>query len=338
MKIALTGKAGAGTVELFNAISGRNPAEHRGSSIATVKVPDKRVDDLAEIWNPRKTIYTEAQFVDASAETAAGDQGLHTISTCEALALVVNDDLPIGDEPPNPLRDINDFAADLVLRDQMVVENRLERLAKQNTKGQERDLLEKILNHVETGAPLRTLELRPEESRGLGGFGFLSAMPLLVVVNVSEDRAQAPLDQAVIDAVEQMGGQTLTLSVSLEAEIAQLDKADQKAFLEELGVSESARDRFLNAAYRLLDLIVFLTMGEDECRSWSVRRGAKAPEAGGKIHSDIERGFIRVEVITHQDFMELKSEAACRKAGKQRVEGKGYLVQDGDILNYRFNV
>ncbi|MBN2358450.1 MAG: redox-regulated ATPase YchF [Deltaproteobacteria bacterium] len=337
MKIALIGKPEAGVPALFGAISGTG-GDHRGTRIVTVKVPDPRVDALAEIWNPKKKVYAEVQFLDVNAEAqATNTDAMAVLATCHVIAQIVGAGSAGGDRP-DPLRDVNDFAAELILRDQIVVEGRLERMIKAAQMGLERDLLEKLRLHLDAGRSLRALALDDADRRRLAGFGLVSALPLLVVVNVDEDQARAALDPKIAAAVAELGGQVLSLSAALEAEIAQLDVADQQAFLAELGVSESARDRFLRAVYGLLDLITFLTMGEDECRAWSVRRGAAAPEAAGRIHSDLERGFIRAEVIQYQDFVELKSEAACRKAGKQRVEGKEYLVQEGDILHIRFNV
>lgn len=338
MKIALIGKPDADVPALFGAISGVAASEHRGSRIVTVKVPDPRVDALATIWNPKKKVYTEVQFLDVNAEAqATNTDAMHVLTTCAVVAQVVRAGSAGGD-PPDPLRDVNDFNAELILRDQIVVEGRLERMIKAAQKGLERDLLEKLRGHLEAGQPLRTLALDEADRKRLVGFGLTSALPLLVVLNVDESQARSELDPKVQAAVTGHGGQALALSAAMEAEIAQLEPADQKAFLAELGVTESARDRFLRAVNGLLDLINFLTMGEDECRAWNVRRGAAAPEAAGRIHSDLERGFIRAEVIRFDDFMELKSEAACRKAGKQRIEGKDYLVQEGDILNIRFNV
>ncbi|MFH1809078.1 MAG: DUF933 domain-containing protein [Pseudomonadota bacterium] len=338
MKIALFGKAGAGTPELFAAITGREASEHKGARPAAVKVPDARVDALAEIWNPKKKIYVEATFVDVSIDSLGTlGESLNAAASCEAIIQVASASAASGGDP-DPLRDIADLASEFVLRDQMVVEKRLERIVKANQKSPERELLERVLAHLETGQPLRLLGLDAAQRGAMSGYAFLSDKPLLVAVNVDEDRATAPASAAVIDAVRALGGQCLSLCISLEAEIARLDESEQVGFLEEAGLKESARARFLRAAYELLDLMTFLTMGEDECRAWSVERGAVAPEAARRIHSDIARGFIRVEVIPYADFMELRSEAACRKAGKMRVEGKEYIVQEGDILHFRFNV
>jgi hypothetical protein len=337
VKIGLFGKAGAGAPELFGAITGRDPGEHKGGRPAAVKVPDARVDALAEIWNPKKKVYVEATFVDVSVDSHGTQaEALNAAAGCEAIIQVVAGGST--SDAPDPLRDVADLAAELLLRDQMVVEKRLERMVKANQKGQERELLERVLAQLESGQPIRLLGLDASQRAAMSGYAFLSDKPLLVAVNVDEDRASAPVDAAVATAARALGCQAQSLCVALEAEIARLDEAEQAAFLQEAGLRESARARFLRAAYELLDLMTFLTMGEDECRAWSVARAAVAPEAARRIHSDIARGFIRVEVIPYADFMELRSEAACRKAGKLRVEGKDYVVQEGDILHFRFNV
>lgn len=338
MKIALTGKAGAGAAELFAVLTGRNPNDHRGSRVASVKVPDPRIDALGEIWQSKKKVYVEAQFVDLSEESLSGSDGMADLTACEGVIQVVASQALLGTDSPSPASLVADFSADLLLRDQMVVEKRLERMKKSNEKGQERDLLEKILLQLEAGQPVRLMGLNEAQLASLSGYAFASALPLLIALNVDEEQAAADPDPSVVSAAKELGAEVVSLAISMEAEIAQLDEADQLAFLHDLGLTEPARGRFLREAYKLLTLQTFLTMGEDECRAWSVRKGAKAPEAGRRIHSDIERGFIRVEVIPYDDFMELRSEAACRKAGKMRVEGKEYLVTEGDILNFRFNV
>lgn len=338
MKIALTGKAGSGAAELFAVLTGRDPNEHRGSRLASVKVPDPRIEALAEIWQPKKKVYVEAQFADLSEEGLAGADSMAELTACEGVIQVVASQDIIGTSQAGPASQIADFAADLLLRDQMVVEKRLARMQKANEKGSERDLLEMILPQLEAGKAVRQMGLDPAQMATLSGYAFASALPLLIALNVDESKAADAADPDVLAAAHELDADVVALAVSLESEIAQLDEEDQNAFLQDLGLKEAARGRFLREAYKLLNLQTFLTMGADECRAWSVRKGAKAPETGRRIHSDIERGFIRVEVIPFADFVELKSEAACRKAGKMRVEGKDYLVQEGDILNFRFNV
>jgi ribosome-binding ATPase YchF (GTP1/OBG family) len=219
-----------------------------------------------------------------------------------------------------------------------VVEKRLERLKKEKGHERERALLERIMPELEAGRPLRVLGLGAEERTQLAGFAFLSLRPLLVVQNVAESEVAAPLPPEVASRAEAEGAEALVLSARVEAEVAELEPEDRAAFLADLGLAASARDRFIQASYGLLDLISFLTAGEDECRAWPIRRGTTALKAAGKIHSDIERGFIRAEVVRFEDFVRYGSEAKCREAGKLRLEGKDYIVQDGDIVHFRFAV
>ncbi len=182
------------------------------------------------------------------------------------------------------------------------------------------------------------LALTAEETSAIAGFGFLSRRPLMVLLNVGEADVHAPLPDDVAELLAAEGVEGLVLSGKIEMEIADLDPADRLAFLEDLGLKGTARERFVRAAYALLDQISFLTSGEDEVRAWTIKRGTPAVKAAGKIHSDIERGFIRAEVVHYDDFVRLGTEAKCREAGKLRLEGKEYVVQDGDIIHYRFNV
>jgi len=191
---------------------------------------------------------------------------------------------------------------------------------------------------LEAGRALRTLSLPADERRALAGFAFLSLQPLLVVMNVPEAEAGRPLPADVAARARAEGAEGLVLSAPVEAELSQLEPADRAAFLADLGLEASARDRFIRASYALLDLISFLTAGEDECRAWPIGRGTTAVKAAGKIHSDIERGFIRAEVIGWEDFARHGSEVKCREAGRLRLEGKDYVVQDGDVIHFRFNV
>jgi GTP-binding protein YchF len=236
------------------------------------------------------------------------------------------------------VKDIEAFATELVLADLAVVEKRLERLRKEKGHERERALLERIVPALESGTPLRRLGLAPEELSQLAGFAFLSLRPLLIVLNVAEGQAAAPLPPEVAERAHAEGAEALVLSARVEAELEEIEPAERAAFLAELGLAASARERFIRASYTLLDLISFLTGGEDECRAWPIRRGTTALKAAGKVHSDIERGFIRAEVIAYEDFVRLGSEARCREAGKLRLEGKDYVVRDGDIIHFRFAV
>jgi GTP-binding protein YchF len=244
----------------------------------------------------------------------------------------------VTQDAADPARDVEAFKSELVLADLAIVEKRLEKLRKEKGKEQEAELLQRCLTTLEAETPLRRSEFTPAEERTLSGFGLLSRLPLLVVVNVGESDIAAPLSAAVEARLAADAVPGLSLCAQIEMEIAALEPGDRAAFLADLGLEESARDRFVQAAYGLLDLISFLTTGEDEVRAWPIRRGTTAVKAAGKIHSDIERGFIRAEVVAYADFIQFGSEAKCREAGKLRLEGKEYVVQDGDIIHYRFNV
>jgi GTP-binding protein YchF len=256
----------------------------------------------------------------------------------DALVEVVRDFPDLAGAAPTPGADMEAFAAELVLADLGVVEKRLERLKKEKGRERERALLERLLPDLEAGKTLRTVELSADDRRELAGFAFLSLRPLLVVVNVPEDRAAAPLPDALVAQARAEAAEVMSLSAAVEAELARLEPADRGAFLADLGLTEGARDRFVRASHALLDLISFLTAGEDECRAWPIRRGTTAVKAAGRIHSDIERGFIRAEVTGWDDYVRYGSEAKCREAGRLRLEGKDYVVQDGDIVHFRFAV
>jgi hypothetical protein len=256
----------------------------------------------------------------------------------DALVEVVRGFPDLAGESATPVADLEAFAAELVLADLAVVEKRMERLKKEKGHERERALLERIGPLLEAGTPLRTLGLGPEDRTQLAGFAFLSLRPLLVVLNVPESEVGAAVPADVAERAKAEGAEVIALSAQVEAEVAQLDTGDRAAFLADLGLTESARERFIRASYALLDLISLLTAGEDECRAWPIRRGTIAVKAAGRIHSDIERGFIRAEVVAYEDFIRLGSEAKCREAGKLRLEGKEYVVRDGDIVHFRFAV
>jgi hypothetical protein len=349
MKVGLTGFGGAGKTTVFNALTGlQAPTGPQGEgrpNLGVIKVPDARVDALAAHWKPRKTTNAEVSFVDFPPSRAAGGRravldadAVAQLRDADALVEVVRAFPDLTGAPARPAQDMEAFAAELVLADLAVVEKRLERLRKEKGRERERALLERIAPELEAGRALRTVALSPEDRRELAGFAFLSLRPLLIVLNVPEDQAAAPVPAEVAARAHAEGADAMSLSAAVEAELVRLEPADRMAFLTDLGLAEGARDRFVRASYALLDLISFLTAGEDECRAWPIRRGTTALRAAGKIHSDIERGFIRAEVIAWDDFVRHGSEAKCREAGRLRLEGKEYVVQDGDIVHFRFAV
>jgi GTP-binding protein YchF len=349
MKVGIVGFSRAGKTTVFNALTGLHAAvggygDPGKPNLGAIKVPDARIDRLSAIFSPRKTTYAEVVFVDfpGSGERSAGvleQATLVQMRDADALVQVVRGfPDPVTQDAADPARDIEAFKNELVLADLAIVEKRLERLRKEKGKEQEAELLERCLSVLEAEKPLRGLDLGAADDRALSGFGLLTRLPLLVLVNVDESLAAAPLSDSVRARLEADAVPGLALCAQIEMEIAALDRDDRTAFLADLGLTEAARDRFVQAAYALLDLISFLTTGEDEVRAWPIRRGTTAVKAAGKVHSDIERGFIRAEVVAYADFIQFGSDAKCREAGKLRLEGKDYVVQDGDIIHYRFNV
>ncbi len=345
MKVGLTGFTGAGKTTVFTALTGitPDPADRR-PQLGTIKVPDARVDRLAEIHRPRKVTYAEITFVDfppprdTTRRAVLDAETVNALRDADALVEVVRGFPEVTGAPPAPVEDIAAFDGELVLADLAQVERRLERLKKEKGAEREQALFQRLAAALEAGRPLRRLDLSAAERAALAGFAFLSLRPLLVVLNVGEAEAGRPLPEAVAAQAREIGARAMVLSAKVEAEIARLDPADRPAFLADLGLTESARDRCIRASYALLDLVSFLTAGEDECRAWTVRRGTPARKAAGRIHSDIERGFIRAEVVAFDDFIQCGSEAKCREAGQLRLEGKDYIIQDGDIVHFRFAV
>jgi hypothetical protein len=347
MKIGIVGFPHSGRTTVFNALTGLHAAvggygDPSKPNLGTIKVPDARVDRLSEIFSPRKTTYAEVVFVDFPGGERGGvlDQAtLVQMRDADALVQVARGFAdPAQPDAPDPVRDIRAFQSELVLADLAILEKRAERLRKEKGKEQEAELVGRCQAALEAETPLRRVELSAADERALSGFGLLSRLPMMVVVNVGEREAAAPMPEAVRAALAAAGLTGLVMCAQIEMEIAGLDAADRGAFLADLGLDEPARDRFVQAAYGLLDLISFLTTGEDEVRAWPIRRGTTAVRAAGKIHSDIERGFIRAEVVAYDDFVRLGSEARCREAGRLRLEGKDYVVADGDIIHFRFNV
>jgi len=237
-----------------------------------------------------------------------------------------------------PLREVGDLETEMILADLELVEKRLERLKKEKGLPREAEVLAQLRAHLEAGRPLRDSALSDDDRTLLAGYRFLTLKPLLLVLNVDEDKVadQPPAATAEYAAARGLG--LVVLSAKVEQDIAQMPLAEQQEFIAALGLAETARDRFVRAAFTLLSLISFLTAGEDECRAWPIRKGLTAHKAAGKIHSDIERGFIRAEVMRVEDLLAMKAESKVREAGKLRLEGKDYVVQDGDVINFRFNV
>jgi ribosome-binding ATPase len=346
MKIALVGFAGSGKTTVFNTMTGLDVPVGFGGEVklGSVRVPDRRIDELSRIFSPRRTTYAEITFVDIPGEHGAekkglSRRGLQQIRDQEALCLVLRDfENPALEGDPDPVADLKSFHEEAVLADLEVVERRLERARKERSNPAELAAFETMKATLEAERPLRSLSGSELNRDLLKGYGLVTDKPLLVVVNVSEDRAAAPMPDTLADRIDDIGAAGMVLSASVEAEIAALPAEDQPAFLADLGLEQPALDRFIRAAYGLLDLISYFTVGSDEVRAWTIRRGTNARQAAGRIHSDLERGFIRAEVTPYDVFMQYGSEHAVKEAGRLQLEGKDYIVQDGDILSIRFNV
>ncbi len=340
MKIGIVGFSGSGKTTLFNALTGQNVPVGFGSKVnlGTIKVPDPRVEKLAEIHQPDKVTFAEILFADVpggKGNTSLDPQTLGKIREMDALAQVVRG-FDEGAGTPAPVAEITAFESELILSDMGIIEKRLERLRKDRSDARLLELMERCFAHLEKEEALRTLGLDDNDLKLLSGFAFLSIKPILFVLSLPEGETALPAEVAELGARRNLT--IIPICTAIEAEIAALDPADQKEFLKDLGLDEPASARFIKSAYWLLDLITFLTQGKDECRAWSIRRGSTAVEAAGAIHSDLARGFIRAEVISFDDFVKSGSEAACRENGTLRIEGKDYIVKDGDICHIRFNV
>jgi GTP-binding protein YchF len=346
MKIGLVGFAGSGKTTVFNTLTGLNVPTGFGGSIhlGTVKVPDDRIDRLSAIFKPKKTTYAEIVFSDIPGEHGAEHKGLsrkalEPIRAQDVLCLVLRAfPNPALEAKANPAAELEAFHTECVLADLEMVERKLDRAKKDKTDPLQIAAFELMKQTLETERPIRSLPETALHRDMLTGYAFLTDKPLLAVLNRSEDEVAQPMPEALAKRLAALNAAGLVLSASVEAEIAQLDPADQAAFLADLGLTESARARFVRTAYELLDLISFFTVGEDEVRAWPIRRGTHARAAAGKIHSDLERGFIRAEVMAYEDFIALGSEHAVKEAGKFKLEGKDYIVADGDIMSIRFNV
>jgi len=345
VKIGLVGLPGSGKSTVFGALTGiavqtGYAAKGEKGHLGVVKVPDPRVDALAKFFDPKKTTYAETSFHDLGGGTGEGldrsvlNQMRNVDALCQVLRAFEGD---TGDAPV-PLAELRDLELETILADLEVVEQRVERLRKDRSDPRELELLERIQAALEEETPVRRLELSAAEKKMLSAYALLTQKPLLLVLNVPEEDAASEPPTELLEEAKRRDLGLVQLSARVEMDIAQMSAEEQQEFLEAVGLTAPAVDRFIREAYALLDLISMLTAGEDECRAWPIPRNTPAPAAAGKIHSDIERGFICAEVTHWQDLVELGGESKCRDAGKLRLEGKSYVVQDGDVVNFRFNV
>ena len=352
MKAGIIGFARSGKTTVFNAITGSHAAVGtfgaRKANLAVIKVPDERVDKLSAIHKPKKTTYAEFQFVDVAPAETGGEEkaldsaALNELKNVEALVHVVrafaNEDVmhPLG--RVDPVADCRALEEELQLTDLIVIERRLERKEKEGKKDREYELLKRCQAHLEAGRPLRALEHSAQEAKDLGGYGFLSLKPMLILGNYGDENIGQP-DPAGLQAyAAEQNTTAIELCGAMEMEVASLPEEDRPAFREDLGLGEESKTRFIQAAYDMLGLMSFLTAAEPEVRAWTIPKHTRAVDAAAVIHSDIQRGFIRAEVIHYDDFMAAGSMAKAKELGKVRLEGKEYIVQDGDIILFRFNV
>jgi GTP-binding protein YchF len=368
LSIGIVGLPNVGKSTLFNALLGAAQAAAANYPFCTIEpnvgvvpVPDPRLDRLSAMFKPRKTTPTTLEFVDiaglvagASKGEGLGNQFLANIREVDAIAHVLrcfaDPDVVHVAGKVDPKGDKEVVDTELMLKDLDQLERRRERALKDakapgkqgELAKQEVAILDKVKAGLEAGTPVRAQRLTEEERTIVRGLFLLTAKPVLYIANVDESQLGKESSDPAILAVKAIadaeGAPMVEISGKVESELVALAEAERKEYLDSLGLHEPGLDRLVHAGYRLLGLITFFTVGEDECRAWTVRRGARAPQAAGTIHSDFEKGFIKAEVVSYDDLVSLGSEAAARTNGKLRMEGKEYVVEDGDVMHFRFNV
>ncbi|MCG8406502.1 MAG: redox-regulated ATPase YchF [Phycisphaerales bacterium] len=354
MRFALIGPPQSGKSTLFSAITGQpaDPSHAMAEQLTSVDVPDARLDYLADLYSPKKYTPAHLEFLDVPGASLADAHGqtefrkwMQSVRKCDGVVMVVrafeSDAVATYRDRIDAKADLNELHAELIFADLEQVVNRVEKLEKSTqkpTKTREQELRElammkRVQNALESEAPVVKAIQNDEERKIAMSFGFLTLKPVIAVINVGEDQ--------VTDSVpfeHEHARATISLSAEIEAEIAQLSPEDRTTFLEDLGLKEAARTRLIRACYDAAGLISFLTCGPDEVRAWTITKGSEAVEAAGKIHSDIQRGFIRAETVAFDDLKSNEDMRGAKNAGKVRLEAKHYVVQDGDVINFRFNV
>jgi len=345
MHLSIIGGPGCGKTTIFQALSGMAVDNKPGGDhIAVIDVPDIRIDELVKIFKPRKTVYSRITVADTVGITEgdiknenAGAKLIQQMRTSDALLVVLRN---FDNGRPIRLTDeFNGIYSECIISDMIQIENRLERMHKQHVKKDnavaavEEKTLAEFLQHLGQERPLATASVSDEGQRIMKNFQFLSAKPMMVVVNSAEERGE----ETVEELIKAIPGHIPVIAAhgKLEAEMALMGAEEQNAFMEEYGIKQSVRGRIIRTASELLGLISFLTVGEDECRAWPVKRGSTAQDAAGSIHTDLAQKFIRAETVSYADFIDNGGFAECKKKGLWRLEGKGYIVQDGDILSIR---
>ncbi|GAB4198675.1 MAG: redox-regulated ATPase YchF [Bacteroidia bacterium] len=364
LKCGIVGLPNVGKSTLFNCLS-NSKAQAANFPFCTIEpnvgsiiVPDERLNKIAELVKPQNVVPTTVEIVDiaglvkgASKGEGLGNKFLSNIRECEAILHVIrcfeNPNVVHVEGSVNPIRDKEIIDIELQLKDLETVETRIKRIEKQAKTGNDKEalktfqILEQIKHALEQGKSARSLNLSEEEKNRIKDLNLLTIKPVLYVCNVDETSAQTgnEYSKQIEKAAAEEGAEVLIITAQMESEIAALETYEEKQmFLAELGLEEPGVNKLIKKAYKLLNLQTYFTAGEKEVRAWTIEKGWTAPQAAGVIHSDFEKGFIKAEVIAYEDFVRYGSEAACREAGKLRIEGKEYVVQDGDIMHFRFNV